>query len=107
MSIRPWWIHGKSGLPAPVTFTTKQSVATATFYGTLDKLDWSALSLLERSQYLLLVLLAAVQIHRGHVPQELTPGDAPPPDSRGTPNALAIERMLDYLKDLETRIAGT
>lgn len=101
-SIRPWWIHGKGGLPAPVTFTTKQSVATGSFYGTLDNLDWSALSLLERSQYLLLVLLAAVQIHRGRVPRELTPGD-----SRETANALAIERMLAYLRELETQISGT
>ncbi|KAG9011399.1 hypothetical protein FRB90_007324 [Tulasnella sp. 427] len=73
LSIRPWWSPGDDGLPAAISFTTKQSLASPSFYSTIEQLEWSELSLLERGLYMLLVFLAAVQIHRGRVPDTRTP----------------------------------
>lgn len=103
--LRPWWAHGKQGLPSTVAFTTKRSVASSKLYDTLPALDWSSLSLLERSQYLLLVFLAAVQIHNGRVPTELpAPGLPPGPANRSS--LRAMENMTTYLSGLKAAIAG-
>ncbi|KAG9042711.1 hypothetical protein FS837_010474 [Tulasnella sp. UAMH 9824] len=102
--LRPWWTHGKQGLPPAVIFTTKLSVASSQLYDTLPLLDWSSLSLLERSQYLLLVFLAVIQIQNGRVTAEFpTLGLPPGPANRSS--TRAIDRMTTYLSDLKTAIA--
>ncbi|KAG8929553.1 hypothetical protein FRC01_004160 [Tulasnella sp. 417] len=106
ISLRPWWIHGELGLPSTVAFTTKRTVASSDLYDTLPALDWSSLSLLERSQYLLLVLLAGVQIHKGRLPTEIPPVGVP----RGPSNLnsqRSIEKMTLYLCDLKMHIVAS
>lgn len=105
-AIRPWWSYSESGLPCPVTFTTKQSVARSSLYDTLDVLHWSSLTLLERSQYLLLVFLAAIQIRNGRIPKEL-PSMGVPSAVRTSAKSEPLDGMATYLKGLQTLIAGT
>lgn len=100
LAARPWWAYGETGLPSPATFTTKQSVAGSRLYDTLEMLDWSSFSLLERSQYLLLVFLAAVQIHSGRTPREL-PSMGLSPGVSDSPKAKPMEGMMTYLRGLQ------
>ncbi|KAG8902028.1 hypothetical protein FRC00_002730 [Tulasnella sp. 408] len=106
LAIRPWWSWSEEGLPPPVTFTTKRSVASSCLYDTLGVLHWSSLTLLERSQYLLLVFLAAIQIHSGRVPKTW-PLMGVPPAISSSANSKPLEGMMTYLIGLKALIAVT
>ncbi|KIO27209.1 hypothetical protein M407DRAFT_7390 [Tulasnella calospora MUT 4182] len=106
LGLRPWWMHGELGLPSAVGFTTKQSLASSCLYDTLALLDWSSLSLLERSQYLLLVFLVGIQVHNGRVPSEPTTLDNPQVQAKGS-SPKTIEKVIKYLRSLKEVVSAS
>lgn len=99
MTTRPWWTHGEEGLPALITIETKDLPAATALFDTLDEINWTQLSLLERFQYMVLVLLAAVQAKDGRA-QFGNPPEAPP-----LPPIEDI--MIIYLSKLLQKVKGT
>ncbi|KAG8895214.1 hypothetical protein FRC01_012499, partial [Tulasnella sp. 417] len=91
---RPWWNPGSSGVPDVLKFTTKQAVASESFYTFLQALTWAQLSFIERGQILLLLFMAAIQIETGRL------GSPTEESTRQSPACL----LADAIKSLRKAI---
>lgn len=90
---RPWWTPGAADV---LSISNRQAVASETLFSLLRRVQWSELSLLERGQVLLLLLLASIQVQKGRIPGHSTPAAA----------ECIAEEMTKSLDDFSSVIAG-
>ncbi|KIO33173.1 hypothetical protein M407DRAFT_4155 [Tulasnella calospora MUT 4182] len=77
--------------------SNRQCVASETLFSLLRRVQWSELSLVERGQVLLLLLLACVQVETGRLPDSSTPGRA----------EHVAQEMTKALNDFTSAIAAS